>query len=443
MAKNSSSKSTFKKVQLISPTPSPLSYHEFPVPGKIKILPSKPCNSKEDLSIAYTPGVAVPCLEIQKDSSAAYKYTSKGNLVAVITNGTAILGLGDIGPLAGKPVMEGKAVLFKRFAGIDSVDIEINEKDPEKLVHIIASLEPTFGGINLEDIKSPECFYVEQELIKRVTIPTMHDDQHGTAIICGAAFLNAIHIAKKDIQKVKIVFSGAGAAALSCAKMFINIGASMQNIYVVDSKGVITTSRTKDLTPEKIPFAKNTTSTTLKDIIRDTDVFIGLSQGNVFTPNMLLSMSKNPIVFALANPTPEIDYHLALKTRTDVIMATGRSDFPNQINNVLAFPYLFRAALDTRSTTINQEMKLACVRALAKLAHSKVPQKLQDLYQQQLTYGPLYILPKPFDPRVLSEVTPQIARAAIESGTAKIKLNIKEYQLHLRKLSRRLAKGKF
>ncbi len=422
---------------------TPLSYHEFPVPGKIKIIPSKPCNTKDDLSLAYTPGVAIPCLEIKKDPSAAYKYTAKGNLIAVITNGTAVLGLGDIGPLAGKPVMEGKSVLFKRFAGLDSIDIEIDEKDPKKFIDIVKSLEPTFGGINLEDIKAPECFEIEQTLIEKMSIPVMHDDQHGTAIICSAALLNAVSIANKKIREVRVVFSGAGAAAISCATLFHKLGVKKENLTLVDSKGVITTERLHELNPEKQQFAQNTTKTTLADALIGADVFVGLSQGNIMTKEMLLSMAPTPIVFAMANPTPEIDYHLAISTRSDIIMATGRSDLPNQINNVLAFPYLFRAALDTRSAKITPEMKLACVKALAALAKKKVPSSVEAAYNHKLAFGPLYIIPKAFDSRVLSEVTPKIAEAAMTSGVATIQLDLKTYQQNLAKTAKRLAKGKW
>ena len=436
-----------------APTPSPpsklaskqdtLSYHEFPTPGKIKIIPSKPCNTKDDLSLAYTPGVAEPCKIIEKDPSAAYKYTSKGNLVAVITNGTAVLGLGDIGALAGKPVMEGKSVLFKRFAGLDSIDIEINEKDPQKFIEIVKSLEPTFGGINLEDIKAPECFEIEQTLITKMNIPIMHDDQHGTAIICSAALLNAIPLAKKRIHDVKVVFSGAGAAAISCATLFVKLGVHKENLLLVDSKGVITTARMHELNPEKQQFAVNTSKHTLQDALVGADVFVGLSQANIMSKEMLLSMNENPIVFAMANPTPEIDYTLAISTRNDVIMATGRSDYPNQINNVLAFPYLFRAALDTRSSKITPEMKLACVKALASLAKKKVPASVEKAYGQKFEFGRTYLIPKPFDPRVLSVVTPKIAQAAIECGAATFSVDIKEYEYSLAKMANRLAKGKW
>lgn len=421
----------------------PLLYHQSTPPGKIAVVPTKPCKTAQDLSLAYTPGVAKPCLEIHKDPAKSYDYTTKGNLVAVISNGTAVLGLGDIGPLAGKPVMEGKAVLFKRFAGVNAFDIEINEKDPHKLVEIIASLEPTFGGINLEDIKAPECFYVEQELIKRLKIPLMHDDQHGTAIISGAALLNALTIAKKKINQVKIVFSGAGAAAIACASMLLELGAPRKNIFLVDSKGVVTTARS-DLNEQKTAFAQETNLTTLQEIIRGADVFIGVSQAGILSSEMVQSMAKTPIVFAMANPTPEIAYDVAKTAVPDCIMATGRSDFPNQVNNVLGFPYLFRAALDTRATTINITMKLAAVKALANLARKKVPASVEKAYGKTFSFGPDYIIPKPFDPRVLHEVTPQIAKAAMESGVAQVPItDLKAYQASLRKLSARLAKGKF
>ena len=423
---------------------SPLKYHEFPIPGKIAVIPTKPCKTAQDLSLAYTPGVAQACLEIQKDPSKAYLYTSKGNLVAVISNGTAVLGLGNIGPLAGKPVMEGKAVLFKRFANIDAFDIEINEKDPQKLVEIIASLEPTFGGMNLEDIKAPECFYVEQELIKRLSIPVMHDDQHGTAIISAAALTNALKITSKKINQVKIIFSGAGAAAIACANMLLELGAQRKNIFLVDSKGVITKNRVSELNAEKAAYAQETPLTSLTQIIKDADVFIGVSQGNILSAEMVKSMAKTPIVFAMANPTPEIAYDIAKAAVSDIIMATGRSDYPNQVNNVLGFPYLFRAALDTRATTINIPMKIAAIKALARLAQKKVPTSVEKVYGQKFTFGPDYIIPKPFDPRVLFEVTPAIAKAAMDSGVARTPItDLKKYTQELKALSKRLAKGKF
>ncbi|MBS3123350.1 hypothetical protein J4437_01810 [Candidatus Woesearchaeota archaeon] len=420
-----------------------LNYHGQGKPGKLTIIPSKPCTTADELSLAYTPGVAFPCLKIQKNPDDAYKYTNKGNLVAVISNGTAVLGLGNIGPLAGKPVMEGKSVLFKRFAGIDSIDLEINETDPKKLVQIISSLAISFGGINLEDIKAPECFYVETESQKRANIPIFHDDQHGTSIIASAALLNALEITKKNIANVKIVFSGAGAAALSVAKLFIKLGANIENIFMVDSEGVITRDRLSHVNEHKKPFARQTTSKTLKEIIVGADVFVGLSQPNVLTVEDIQRMNTYPIIFAMANPNPEISYEMAKSAVSEIIFATGRSDYPNQVNNVLGFPFLFRAALDTRAGVINIEMKLAAVKALAALAKKKVPKEVISAYGREFSFGPEYIIPKPFDPRVLSEVTPKIAQAAMDSGIAQKKIDLKEYSKSLKKLGKQLAKGKF
>lgn len=420
-----------------------LDYHSLPTPGKIKVIPTKSCRTAQELSLAYTPGVALPCLEIKSNPEDAYKYTSKGNLVAVISNGTAVLGLGDIGPLAGKPVMEGKGVLFKRFANIDVFDIEIQEKDPAKLVEIISSLTPTFGGINLEDIKAPECFYVEEELIKISPIPIMHDDQHGTAIICSAALLNALEIFNKKLSQVKVVFSGAGAAAIACANLMLHIGVKKENLFMLDSQGVITTKRLSELNKYKAKFAQDTDKTTLKDIIVNADVFVGVSQANLLSKEMIQSMNSQPIIFAMANPNPEIPYDEAKSAVPDSIIATGRSDYPNQVNNVLGFPFIFRAALDVRATTINKEMKLAAVYALAKLAHKKIPKEVIKAYNQSFTFGPDYIIPKPFDPRVLSHVAPAVAQAAMDSGVARKNIDIKEYTIQLKKLSKQLAKGKF
>lgn len=395
-----------------------LEYHSSKPEGKIEVIPTKPHSTQTDLSLAYSPGVAEPCLEIQKNSADSYKYTSRGNLVAVISNGTAVLGLGDIGADASKPVMEGKGLLFKIFAGINVFDIEVNEKDPDKFIEIVKSLAPTFGGINLEDIKAPEAFEIEKRLKAELNIPVMHDDQHGTAIISAAALLNALEISKKNIAEVKIVVSGAGAAAISCTRLYKALGASPQNILMCDSKGVIYKGRT-GLNEEKLEFAVDTPDRTLEDAMKNSDVFIGLSKGNLVSPEMLLSMNENPIVFAMANPTPEIDYNLAVETRKDVIMATGRSDYPNQVNNVLGFPYIFRGALDVRATDINQEMQLAAVKALADLAKQNVPEQVIQAYNvKNMKFGRDYIIPKPFDKRLITKVSMAVAKAAIVSGVA-------------------------
>lgn len=396
-----------------------LEYHAKGRPGKIEVIPTKEAKTQRDLSLAYSPGVAEPCKEIAANPEDVYKYTAKGNLVGVISNGTAVLGLGDIGPEAGKPVMEGKGVLFKIFADIDVFDIEINEKDPVKFVEIVKSLEPTFGGINLEDIKAPECFYIEQKLKELCKIPVMHDDQHGTAIISAAALLNALEIQKKKIEKIKIVVNGAGAAAMACVLLYEALGAKHTNVTMFDRKGVIHSGRT-DLEEEKKRFANTrNTECTLVEAMKDADVFIGLSAGNVVTPEMVKSMAKNPIVFAMANPDPEISYEAATAVRKDIIMATGRSDYPNQVNNVLGFPYIFRGALDVRATTINEAMKLAAVKALADLAKTPVPDMVNLAYNQKsMSFGPDYIIPKPVDPRLLSTVAPAVAKAAIDSGVA-------------------------
>ena len=382
-----------------------LEYHSKGRPGKIEVIPTKEAKTQKDLSLAYSPGVAIPCLEIEKNPEDAYKYTAKGNLVAVITNGTAVLGLGDIGAQASKPVMEGKGVLFKIFADIDVFDIEINEKDPVKFVEIVKSLEPTFGGINLEDIKAPECFYIEQELKKLTNIPVMHDDQHGTAIISAAALLNALEIQKKKIDKVQIVVNGAGAAAISCIKLYVSLGVKKSNIKVFDSKGLIHTGR-KDLDDQKQIFAIVSKEMTLEEGMKNSDVFIGLSKGNVVSKEMVKSMAKNPIVFAMANPDPEISYEDATEVRKDIIMATGRSDYPNQVNNVLGFPFIFRGALDVRATAINEQMKLAAVKALANLTKEPVPDIVNLAYNNKtLSFGKDYIIPKPVDPRLISTVS--------------------------------------
>ncbi|MBG9374909.1 NADP-dependent malic enzyme [Panacibacter sp. DH6] len=396
-----------------------LEYHANGRPGKIEVVPTKEAKTQRDLSLAYSPGVAEPCKEIALNKEDVYKYTAKGNLVAVISNGTAVLGLGDIGPEAGKPVMEGKGVLFKIFADIDVFDIEINEKDPEKFVQIVKALEPTFGGINLEDIKAPECFYIEQKLREELHIPVMHDDQHGTAIISSAALLNALEIQKKKIEKVHFVVSGAGAAAMACVQLYVALGARYEHFTMFDKDGVLHRGRT-DLDETKIKFAINKSDVTLTEAIKDADVFLGLSVGNILTPEMVKSMAKNPIVFAMANPDPEIAYETAVAVRKDIIMATGRSDYPNQVNNVLGFPYIFRGALDVRASSINEAMKLAAVQALAQMAKTPVPDIVNLAYNQKsMAFGPEYIIPKPLDPRLLATVAPAVAKAAMDSGVAK------------------------
>jgi len=411
-----------------------LEYHANGRPGKIEVVPTKEAKTQKDLSLAYSPGVAIPCTEIKNNPSDVFKYTAKGNLVGVITNGTAVLGLGNIGPLASKPVMEGKAVLFKIFADIDVFDIEINETDPDKFVEIVKSLEPTFGGINLEDIKAPECFYIEQKLKESMSIPVMHDDQHGTAIISSAALLNALELQKKKIEKAKFVVSGAGAAAMACIKLYVSLGARYENFILFDKDGVLHTGRT-DLGEDRKPFAIKAENMTLVQAFKMADVFLGLSVGNIVTAEMVASMPKNPIVFALANPDPEIDYDAATSVRKDIIMATGRSDYPNQVNNVLGFPYIFRGALDVRAKSINEAMKLAAVNALADLAKSAVPDSVNMAYNQQsLCFGPEYIIPKPLDPRLLSTLAPAVAKAAVASGVAQQPItNWDEYELQLNK----------
>lgn len=396
-----------------------LLYHSQGKPGKIEITPTKPHSTQADLSLAYSPGVAEPCLEIEKNKELAYEYTAKGNLVAVISNGTAVLGLGDIGALAGKPVMEGKGLLFKIYAGIDVFDIEVDEKDPEKFIQVVKAIAPTFGGINLEDIKAPECFEIEERLKAELDIPVMHDDQHGTAIISAAGLLNALEIAGKKIDDVKIVVNGAGASAVSCTKLYIALGVKPENIVMLDSKGVLSADR-KDLNESKKQFAtKRTDISCLADAVKGADVFLGLSKGNVLSKEMVQSMAKNPIVFALANPNPEISYDDARSAREDIIIATGRSDFPNQINNVIGFPYIFRGALDTRARQINEEMKLAACKAIANLAKQPVPDMVNAAYNvNKLQFGRDYIIPKPVDPRLITEVSAAVAKAAIESGVA-------------------------
>ncbi len=414
-----------------------LVYHAKPEPGKIKVVPSKNYDTQRDLALAYSPGVAIPCKEINNAKADVYKYTNKGNLVAVISNGTAVLGLGDIGPLASKPVMEGKALLFKIFAGIDVFDIEVDAKDPEKFIETVKAIAPTFGGINLEDIKSPEAFEIERRLKKEIDIPVMHDDQHGTAIISAAALINAIELANKKIQDVKIVVSGAGAAAISCSKLYLSLGANIKNLIMLDSKGVIKKNR-KNLTPEKEQFATNLDVKNLDEAIINADVFIGLSQPNILSTSMLKKMASNPIVFAMANPDPEIGYDIACKTRKDIIMATGRSDHPNQVNNVLGFPFIFRGALDVRATGINEEMKMAAVKALADLAKEPVPEQVNVAYEEtRLTFGKNYIIPKPFDPRLITTLPPAVAKAAMDSGVATEP--IEDWERYINSLEKRLG----
>jgi malate dehydrogenase (oxaloacetate-decarboxylating)(NADP+) len=414
-----------------------LRYHSKGKPGKIEVVPTKEAKTQRDLSLAYSPGVAEPCKEIASNKENVYKYTAKGNLVAVISNGTAVLGLGDIGPEASKPVMEGKGVLFKIFADIDVFDIEINETDPEKFVQIVKALEPTFGGINLEDIKAPECFYIEKQLREQLTIPVMHDDQHGTAIISAAALLNALQIQKKKIDKVRFVINGAGAAAMACIQLYVSLGARPENFYVFDRKGVLHSGRT-DLEEFKKKFANGKEELSLDKALKDADVFVGLSVGNVVNGDMIKGMAKNPIVFAMANPDPEISWEEATAARKDVIMATGRSDYPNQVNNVLGFPYIFRGALDVRATQINEAMKLAAVKALAEMAQSPVPDIVNLAYNEKtIMFGPEYIIPKPLDPRLLSVVAPAVAKAAMESGVA-LK-PITDWEAYTNDLNRRLG----
>jgi len=414
-----------------------LVYHAKPSPGKIEVVPKKPYRSQRDLALAYSPGVALPCLEIDKEKKEVYKYTNKGNLVAVISDGSAVLGLGDIGPLASKPVMEGKGLLFKIFADIDVFDIEVDAKDPDKFIEVVKSIAPTFGGINLEDIKAPEAFDIEKRLKKELDIPVMHDDQHGTAIISCAALMNALEIANKEIGKVNIVVSGAGAAAISCTKLYMALGAKSKNIVMLDSKGVIRSDR-KYLSKEKKAFATEKNLNSLKDSIKNADVFIGLSKPDILSIAMLKSMAKDPIVFAMANPDPEINYDLACSIRNDIIMATGRSDHPNQVNNVLGFPFIFRGALDVRATKINEEMKLAAVIALAELAKESVPEQVNIAYGvTSMSFGRNYIIPKPFDPRLISRVPLAVAKAAVKSGVSK--KPIKDWNRYKEDLESRLG----
>ena len=425
-----------KKIMAKITKEAALLYHSQGKPGKIEVVPTKPYSTQTDLSLAYSPGVAEPCLEIEKNPQDAYKYTAKGNLVAVISNGTAVLGLGDIGAMAGKPVMEGKGLLFKIYGGIDVFDIEVNEKDPEKFIEAVKAIAPTFGGINLEDIKAPECFEIERRLKEELDIPVMHDDQHGTAIISAAGLLNALEVAGKKIEDVKIVVNGAGAAAISCTKLYEALGATHENIIMLDSKGVITSDREK-LDATKRYFATDRRDIhTLEEAIKDADVFLGLSKGNVLSQDMIRSMASHPIVFALANPVPEISYEDAMAARPDVLMSTGRSDYPNQINNVIGFPYIFRGALDVASTAINEEMKLAAVRAIANLAKQTVPDVVNEVYHvNNFTFGPDYFIPKPVDPRLITEVSMAVAKAAMDSGVARNPITDWEaYRQHLKEL---------
>src|SRR5689334_20196917 len=418
-----------------------LEYHSEGRPGKIEVVPTKPTATQRDLSLAYTPGVADPCLAIAANPSDVYKYTSKGNLVAVITNGTAVLGLGNIGPAAGKPVMEGKGVLFKRFADIDVFDIEVDTRDTEEFIRAVKLLEPTFGGINLEDIAAPECFEIEERLKAEMNIPVFHDDQHGTAIISAAALINALEVAGKKIGQVRIVISGAGAAAMACLRLYLKLGLSKENVILTDRHGVIYKGRADDMTPYKEEFAADTQARTLADALKGADVFVGLSVGGIVTQEMIRSMAKDPIVFAMANPDPEIGYEEAVSAREDVIMATGRSDYPNQVNNVLGFPFIFRGALDCRATAINEEMKLAASHALANLAKEDVPDSVLKAYgKQRFVFGREYLIPKPFDYRVLLNVPVAVARAAAETGVAQAP--IADYDVYRRRLENLLGRSR-
>ncbi len=417
-----------------------LDYHILNgVPGKTEVVPTKPCSTAEELSLAYTPGVAAPVLEIEKNELDAYRYTNKGNLVAVVSNGTAILGLGDRGPLASKPVMEGKGVLFKRFADVDVFDIELDTRDPDKIIEVVKMMEPTFGGVNLEDIKAPECFYIEEKLKEICSIPVFHDDQYGIAIISAAGLLNALELTGRDIAETKVVFSGAGAAGMSCAKLFISMGIKKENLVMCDSTGVIYKGRTERMTPEKEFIANETDARTLSDAMKGADVFMGVSVKDCVSPEMLLSMNENPVVFAMANPDPEITYELATATRADVIMATGRSDYPNQINNVLGFPFIFRGALDVGATTITEGMKIAASKSLAALAKEDVPDIVKRAYGgKEFSFGKEYIVPKPFDPRVIEWEAVAVAKAACEEGVAK--KPITDWEGYRESLRRRMKK---
>ncbi len=407
-----------------------LKYHKYPLPGKTAITITKPCDTAEQLSLAYTPGVAIPCLEIAEKGDNAFLYTNRRNLVAVISNGTAVLGLGDIGPLASKPVMEGKAVLFKKFAGIDVFDIEIDEKDSDRLIEIIKSLEPTFGGINLEDIKAPECFYIERELKKRMDIPVFHDDQHGTAVIASAGLINALQLTGKDVSRIKMIISGAGAAAISTADMFVSLGIRNENIFMYDSTGLIHRGR-HDLNEYKEKYSLHDKDVPMKTAIEGADVFLGLSVKGILTAEMLRSMGSSPVVFALANPDPEIDPSVACTVRDDLILATGRSDFPNQVNNVLGFPFIFRGALDCSAKAVTENMKMAAAEALARTARMKVPKYIKEIYNTELGFSPDYIIPKPFDRRVLVEESSAVLQAAVKDGVNREDVNIDEYRKKL------------
>jgi len=411
-----------------------LKYHKTPVPGKTEVIPTKRCKNQHDLAMAYTPGVADPCREIKKNPSLAGIYTNRNNLVAVITDGSAVLGLGKIGPLAGKPVMEGKAVLFKRFADIDVFDIELGTHDPDKIIETVSLLEPTFGGINLEDIKAPECFYIEEELKKRMSIPVFHDDQHGTAIITAAALLNALEITGKSIEKVRIVVNGAGAAGISCSKMYLDMGIKKENLIMCDSKGVIYRGREEGMNPHKESFAASTPSRTLAEAVVGTDIFLGLSVKGALSPEMLKTMNRQPVVFALANPDPEISPSEAIAARNDVIIATGRSDFPNQVNNVLGFPFIFRGALDVQASCINEQMKIAAAKAIADLAKRTIPNYIRKAYNRSsIEFGPDYLIPMPFDNRVFYDVSTAVAEAAFKSGVSGIPFKGREqYQKELK-----------
>lgn len=411
-----------------------LDYHSIGQKGKIEVVPTKPCLTQWDLSLAYSPGVAAPCLEIHEDPNKVYEYTNKGNLVGVVSNGTAVLGLGNIGALAGKPVMEGKSVLFKRFAGIDAFDIEISATDPDEIIKTVKYLEPTFGGINLEDIKAPECFYIEQELKKQTDIPIFHDDQHGTAIISGAGLLNACEIVGKDMSDLVIVFNGAGASAIACAEFFITLGAKREHIIMCDSRGVIFKGRSENMNAQKETFAVDTSARTLEDAMKGADVFAGLSSGGAVNQDMVKSMADKPIIFAMANPDPEISYPDAIAARNDVIMATGRSDYPNQVNNVLGFPFIFRGALDVRAKAINEEMKVAAAYSLANLAKQGADENVAKAYgEKSFEFGPEYIVPKPFDPRVLVWESVAVAEAAMKTGVSRIEIDIDQYREKLEK----------
>ncbi len=419
-----------------------LEYHSVGRKGKIEVVPTKPCLTQWDLSLAYSPGVAEPCMEIYRDPDLAYEYTNKGNLVGVVSNGTAVLGLGKIGALAGKPVMEGKSVLFKRFAGIDAFDIELNTEDPDEIIKTVKYLEPTFGGINLEDIKAPECFYIEDELRKQTDIPIFHDDQHGTAIISGAGLLNACELVGKDISELVMAFNGAGASAIACAEFFIQLGAKRDNIIMCDSRGVIYKGREAGMNPQKEKFAVDTSARTLQDAMKGADVFVGLSEGGMVTQEMVKTMADKPIIFAMANPDPEISYPEAKAARKDVIMATGRSDYPNQVNNVLGFPFIFRGALDVRAKAINEEMKVAAAYSLAALAKTGADENVAKAYgKKHFEFGPDYIVPSPFDPRVLVWESVAVAQAAMHTGASRIRIDIEEYRESLsRKVDEKLKR---